>query len=79
MDNSLRDTLTIEMGQQINQVEVLEQKRAILTNSLVCLWALDGAAIGGGIDWFLVVLEGGCWFIVGHHDGLWINNCNEKG
>jgi 1,4-dihydroxy-2-naphthoyl-CoA synthase len=71
VDNSLRDTLAIEMGQQINQVEVLEQERAILANSLVRLWVLNGAAIGGGVDWLLVVLEGRCWFVVCHHDCCW--------
>ena len=30
MDNSLRNTLAVEMGEKINQVEVLEQQRTIL-------------------------------------------------
>jgi hypothetical protein len=40
MYNTLWDTLAIEMCQQINQVEILEQERAILSNSLVGLWVL---------------------------------------
>ena len=67
MYNTLWNALTIEMGQQIDQVEILEQERAILTNSLVRLWALDGAAIGCGVDWLLVVLKSRCGLVVGHH------------
>jgi hypothetical protein len=68
MDHSLRNALTIEMGEQINQVKILKQERAILANSLVRLWTLNGAAIGSGVDWLLVVPEGRCGLIVGHHD-----------
>jgi len=46
--NPLWDTLTIEMGQQIDQMEVLKQERAITTDSLVGLWVLDRASIGSG-------------------------------
>jgi hypothetical protein len=68
MDNSLGNTLAIEMCKQINQVEILEQERTILTNSLVSLRTLDGAAIGSCVDWFLVILEGRCGLVIGHHD-----------
>jgi hypothetical protein len=68
MDHSLGNALTIEMGEQINQVEILKQERAILANSLVRLRTLNGAAIGSSVDRLLVVLEGRCGLIVGHHD-----------
>jgi hypothetical protein len=34
MDHSFGDSLAIEMGEQIDQVKVLEEKRAILSDSL---------------------------------------------
>ncbi len=68
MYNTLGDTLTIEMGQQINQVEILEQERAILPDSLVCLWVLDRASIGSGVKWLLVVPKSTRRLIVQSHD-----------
>ena len=32
MDDSFRNTLTVEVGEEINQVEILEKERAILTD-----------------------------------------------
>lgn len=37
MNDPLWDTFAVEVGQQINQMEVLQQKRAILPNSLGAL------------------------------------------
>lgn len=37
MNDTLWYTFTVEVGQQINQMEVLQQKRAILPNSLGAL------------------------------------------
>ena len=34
MYNSFRDTLTVEMGKEVNQMEVLQQERSVLANSL---------------------------------------------
>ena len=67
VNNTLWDTLTIEMCQQIDQVEILKQERASVTNSLEGLWVLDGASIGSGIEWLLGVLESRGWLIVGNH------------
>jgi hypothetical protein len=66
--NTLRDTLSIEMSQQIDQVKVLKQERAILTNSLEGLGVLDWASIGSRVEWLLGVLESTCGFVVGNHD-----------
>jgi hypothetical protein len=68
MNNTLGDTLTIEMCQQINQVKVLEEKRAIGADSLESLGILNRAAIGRSIDWLLRILKGRRGFIVGNHD-----------
>jgi hypothetical protein len=68
MHDTLWDTLTIEMSQQIDQVEVLKQERAILTNSLECLGVFDWASIGSGVEWLLGVLESTCGLVVGNHD-----------
>ena len=48
VDDSFWDTLTIEMREQIDQVEVLKQERAILAGSLrlVRVW-LRGTIAGG--------------------------------
>jgi hypothetical protein len=67
MYNTLWNTLTIKMGQQVNQVEILEQERTILSNSLVSLRVCHGASIGGRVDWLLRILEGRGGFIVGNH------------
>ena len=34
VDDSLRDTFTVEVSKQVDQVEILKEERAILTNSL---------------------------------------------
>lgn len=69
VDDTLWDTLTIEMCKLINQVEVLEKQRTIwATGSLVGLWVLDRSSIGGGVDWLLVVLEGRGGLLVSTHD-----------
>jgi hypothetical protein len=68
MDDTLWDTLTIEMCQQIDQVKVLKQERASLTNSLKSLWVLYWTSIGSRVRWLLIVLEGRRWLIVGDHD-----------
>lgn len=45
MNDPLWYTFTVEVGQQINQMEVLQQKRAILPNSLGAL----GICVGSGL------------------------------
>ena len=67
--NTLWDTLAIKVGEQIDQVEVLEEQWAIWTaSSLVCLSMLDWCAITSSVDWLLVVLEGRRWLLIGTHD-----------
>lgn len=67
VDNTLWDTLTIEMCQQINQVEVLEKKRTVCAESLESLGILDGAAIGSGINRLLGVFKGRRRLVVDNH------------
>jgi hypothetical protein len=68
MDDTLGNPLTIEMSQQIDQVEVLKQEGAILPNPLVLLRVCYGAPVGRGVDRLLPVLESRSRLIVGSHD-----------
>jgi hypothetical protein len=70
MDHPLGDTLTIEMSKEVDQVEILEQERAILANPLELLGVWDRGTIGSCVDRLFGVLEGGRWLIVGNHDGV---------
>lgn len=45
MHDSFGNALTIEMGQEINEVEVLEQKWAGLANSLISTWVAHWSTI----------------------------------
>ena len=67
VDDTLGDTLTVEMGQHVNQMEVLEQERTILADSLVLLWVLNGTSIRGGVQWPLRVLESGGGLVISDH------------
>jgi hypothetical protein len=66
--NTLWDAFTIEMSQQIDQVEILKQERAVLADSLESLRVLNWASIGSRVERFLGVLESGRGLVVGHHD-----------
>lgn len=55
VDDTLGNALTIEVGKEVDQVEVLEQERTIRADALRSLWVEDGAAIGGGVNRLLVV------------------------
>jgi len=68
VDNTLRNTLTIEMCQQVNQMEVLKKKRTIRAESLESLGILDGTAIGSRVDWLLGVFERRRGLVVCDHD-----------
>lgn len=57
MDNTLRDTFAIEMGEQVYHVKVLEQQRTHVSHALPRRGVLNGTAIGGGVRRLLVVLE----------------------
>ena len=58
MDNALGDSLAIEVGEKVNQVEVLQQEWAILADTLTGLGVHHRAAIAGSIDGLLVIPEG---------------------
>jgi hypothetical protein len=68
VDDTLGNALAIEVGQQIDQVEVLEQEGAVLANPLELLGVCNRSAIRCGVDGLLGILEGGSWLIVGTHD-----------
>lgn len=69
MDHALRDTLTVEMGKEVDQMEVLEQQRALSTNALPLGGVVNGSAIGSGVHGLLVVLEGRGGLVVSTHCG----------
>jgi len=48
MDNPLWDSFTIEVGNEIKQVEILKQERSVV-DPLILLRTLHGVSIGGGI------------------------------
>ena len=58
MDNTFRDPLPVKVCQQINQVEVLEQKRTILAHPLRGLRVHYRTPIGSGIDRSLIITIG---------------------
>lgn len=47
VNDALWDTLAVKMRQEIDQVEVLEQERTILADSLCFVWVSCGNAIAG--------------------------------
>jgi hypothetical protein len=66
--NTLWDTFTIEMCQQINQVEILKEKWPIVANLLELFRMSYRASVGGCVNWSFIVLEGRRGLIVGNHD-----------
>lgn len=68
VDNTLWDTLAVEVGELVDQVEVLEKERAIWTTcSLVGLSMGNWGTVGCGIGGLLVVFEGGGGRLVRTH------------
>lgn len=64
VDDSLGDPFTVEVGDEIDQVEVLQQQRAIAADTLGLVGMRHWHAIAGGVDGVLglgvaVVLVGG--------------------
>ena len=53
MNNTLWDTLTVEVGEEVDQVEVLEEERTVWTSSLGLVWMRHRDAIAGGIEGIL--------------------------
>jgi hypothetical protein len=45
VDNTLRDTLAVEVREQVDQVVVLEKERAVLADTLGLIWMRHGDAI----------------------------------
>lgn len=85
MDDTLGDSLTIEMSEQIDQVEILEQERAILADPLEFLWVWNRSTVGSRVHGLLGILEGRGWLIVGNHyyflkDGMeWVGRGLTRG
>jgi len=50
MDDTLGDPLTVEVRDEIDQVEVLEEKRAVLAHALDLVRVGHRDAIAGGVD-----------------------------
>ena len=55
VDNTLGDALAVKVSEQVDQVEILEQERALGAHALPFRRGLDGAAVGGGVDGPFVV------------------------
>lgn len=66
VNDTLRDTLTVEVSQQVDEVKVLQQQGAwLLAEPLPAGRVLNGAAIRCCVDRLLAVAI--CWLIVGDH------------
>lgn len=50
VDNSLGDSLSVEVGEQVDQGKVLEQERSVLADSLGGEGVLDGVTVSGGVS-----------------------------
>lgn len=50
VNDTLWDTLAVEMGEEIDEVEVLEEKRTTLSDSLGLVWVWHWDTIAGSID-----------------------------
>ena len=53
MYDTLRDTFTVEMGEEVDQVEVLEEERTICPGPLCLVWMWHRHTIAGGIEGIL--------------------------
>ena len=53
VDNTLRNTFPIEVGDEIDQVEILKEERSIGTSPLSLIWMGHWHAIAGGVDGLL--------------------------
>lgn len=54
MHNSLWDSLTIEMSEEIDEMEVLEEKRPVCADALCGFWVVGWSAVGGRVDGHVV-------------------------
>ena len=53
VDDALGDTLSVEVGDEVDEVEVLEEERAVCTGTLCFVRVRDRNAIAGGVDGLL--------------------------
>lgn len=54
VDDTLGDALPVEVGEQVDEVVVLEEERSALADSLGLVRVWDGDTIGGRVDEVLV-------------------------
>lgn len=71
MDDTLGDTLAVKVGEQVDQVKVLQQKRTGRSNTLPFRRVIYWATIGGCVDGLLVIPVGSGrgGLVVENHDG----------
>lgn len=50
MDDTLGNALAVEMREKVDQVEVLEEERAIVADTLRLIWMGRRRAVAGGVD-----------------------------
>jgi hypothetical protein len=50
VDNTLRDTLAVKVSEEIDVVEILEEKRPIKTRTLSSIWLRDWSTVGGSVS-----------------------------
>lgn len=55
--DALGDAFAVEVGEEVNQVDVLQEKRAVGADALGGVGVVDGAARGGGVDGVVFVLR----------------------
>ena len=60
VDNSFGDAFTVEMGEKVNQVEVLKKQWAVGTDTLSLVWMGHWNAVAGGVENFF----GGCIAVI---------------
>ncbi len=53
VDNSLWDSLAVEVGDEVDQVEVLKEEGAICTSTLGLVWMRHWDTIAVGVDGLL--------------------------
>lgn len=53
VNDALGDTLTVEVGDEVDEVEVLEEKRAVCTSTLCFVRVRHRNAVAGSIDGLL--------------------------
>jgi hypothetical protein len=57
VDDTLRNTLAIEVSEEVDVVEILEKKRSVGPSSLSRVGFRDGCSVGSGVDSAVLVVE----------------------